>query len=466
MNDPRFPVSFQWGVATSSHQIEGDRLGRGDNVWDVFSRMPGAVRGGDHADVACDHLRLVDDDVRLMADLSVQAYRFSFSWPRVLPEGWGAVSAAGLASYDRLVDLLLEHGIEPVPTLFHWDLPLALEQQGGFRRRDCADWFADYAALMVEHFGDRIHRWATLNEPWCYAFLGHGSGEHAPGMRDPAAAVAASHHLLLGHGLAVQAMRAEREGLSLGIVVNPAPVHGDDDLDPDVVRRIDGTVNRWFLDPVIVGRYPVDVVDDLGPWAAVVREGDEDIIGQRLDWLGVNYYHDHFFSSVADLGGAAVGPTPHISAPAARAFVPDTPVTGLGWPVTPHGFEHLLVRLHADYAEALPPLWITENGAAYDDPVIDGRCHDPLRVQYYDAHLRALRGAMDAGVDVRGYFAWSFLDNFEWSHGYAQRFGLVHIDYDTLARTPRTSAYWFAEVCRTGALPARGWAAGQGSTPP
>lgn len=459
-----FPSGFQWGVATSSYQIEGDRPGRGDNVWDVFTRVPGAVLNGDHGDVACDHLRLMADDVRLMADLGVQAYRFSFAWSRVLPDGTGTLSARGIGEYDRLIDLLLSNGIEPVPTLFHWDLPLALEQLGGFRVRDCADWFADYAALMAEHFGDRVHRWATHNEPWCFSFLGHASGEHAPGRTVPAEAVAVSHHLLLGHGLAVQAMRAEREGLSIGIVINPSPVHVDADTDPDIARRIDGTLNRWFLDPVILGRYPADVLDDFGPLAAVVHEGDEDVIGQQLDWLGINYYNDHFYTTV---GGTGSGhPSPHVTASGSRPFTPDAPLTGLGWPVTPNGFEQLLVRLGNDYADALPPVWITENGAAYDDPVVDGRCDDPLRVRYYDSHLRAVHGAISAGIDIRGYFAWSFLDNFEWAHGYAQRFGLVHVDYDTLVRTPRSSAHWYAERCRTNALPATPWdpaAAGQPS---
>ncbi len=449
-----FPTGFQWGVATSSHQIEGDRPGRGDNVWDVFSRVPGAVSDGDHADVACNHLHLMADDIALMADLGVHAYRFSFSWPRVLPDGTGQLSVSGLGQYDRLIDLLLSHGIEPVPTLFHWDLPVALEELGGFRSRDCAYWFADYAALMAEHFGDRVRRWATHNEPWCYSYLGHASGEHAPGITDAAAAVAVSHHLLLGHGLALQAMRAEREGLELGIVINPSPVHVDEHTDPDIARRIDGTLNRWFLDPVITGRYPSDVVDDLGPWAEAVHDGDEDVIGQRLDWLGINYYNDHFYSTVG--GRAPERPAPHVSAGDVRPFTPDSPTTGIGWPITPTGFQQLLERLRRDYGDTLPPVWITENGAAYDDPVVDGRCDDERRVHYYDAHLRAVHGAIDAGVDIRGYFAWSFLDNFEWAHGFGQRFGLVHVDYDTLVRTPRTSAYWYAERCRTNVLPARG----------
>jgi beta-glucosidase len=451
MSVVRFPEGFTWGAATSSYQIEGDRAGRGANVWDAFTLRPGAVAGGHHGDVACDHLALMTDDVRLMADLGLPAYRFSFSWPRVLPEGRGVPSSSGLAQYHALVDLLLEHGIEPVPTLFHWDLPQALEGLGGFRRRDCAWWFAEYAELMVREFGDRVSRWSTLNEPWCFAYLGHASGEHAPGITDPASAVAVAHHQLLGHGRAIEAMRSiGGAALDLGIVVNPAPVHSDEHLGADAQRRIDGTLNRWFLDAVLLGRYPVDVLDDLGRLADCVLDGDEAIIGQPLDWLGINYYNDHFYTA----GGAGPDggrPSPHVTAPKARAAVVDHPVTDLGWPITPQGFEGLLVRLADDYAGALPRLSITENGAAYGDRPGEG-FDDLRRVGYLDGHLRAVASAIERGVPVSGYFAWSLLDNFEWAHGYDQRFGLVHVDYDTMVRTPRASARWFAEVIRVNGL--------------
>jgi beta-glucosidase len=446
-----FPRSFDWGVATSSFQIEGDRAGRGDTVWDVFCERPGAILDGSNGDVACDHLRLMADDVRLMVDLGVHSYRFSFAWARVLPDGTGSPSRPGLDQYSRLIDLLLDNGIEPVPTLFHWDLPQALEERGGFRSRECAGWFADYAATMVGEFGDRITRWATHNEPWCYSFLGHGSGVHAPGVTDPVAAVAVSHHLLLGHGLALQAMRAARTDLSLGIVLNPAPVHGDDKLGTDGVRRIDGTLNRWFLDPVITGRYPTDVLADMGEWAACVLEGDEAIIAQRLDWLGINYYNDHFDTCVAD-GEIEVppahAPSPHVTAPRSRTRVVDLPQTDIGWPITPHGFRDMLIGFRDTYRDQLPPIYITENGAAFSDPVVDGICDDQRRVGYLDSHVAAVEAAMDAGVDIRGYFAWSLLDNFEWAFGYAQRFGLVHVDYDTLVRTPKASARRFADIIR------------------
>ncbi len=459
MNEPVcFPTGFTWGAATSSYQIEGDRAGRGDNVWDAFCRVPGKVLGGDHADVACDHLRLMADDVKMMADLGLQAYRFSFAWARVLPEGVGTPAASGLRQYHQLIDLLLEHDIEPVPTLFHWDLPQALEDRGGFRARESALWFADYAALMVSEYGDRVERWATLNEPWCYAYLGHASGEHAPGMRDPSAAVAVAHHQLLAHGRAVEVMRSLRPELSIGTVINPAPVHVDDELGDDARRRIDGTLNRWWFDSLLLGHYPADVLDDLGPWADCVHDGDEHMIGQELDWLGINYYNDHFYTS-RGVGNAAA--TPHVSAPHAVTAVVDRPKTDIGWPVTAQGFENLMVRMRDDYGDALPPLYITENGAAYHDdpstapPVAGtaGGVNDQRRIDYYDAHLRAVAGAMEQGVDVHGYFAWSLLDNFEWAWGYAQRFGLVHVDYDTQVRTPKASAHWFAAVCRSNRLP-------------
>ena len=457
-----FPQSFEWGVATSSFQIEGDRAGRGETVWDVFCRRPGAILDSSNGDVACDHLRLMADDVRLMADLGLQSYRFSLAWARVLPDGVGVPSPTGLDQYSRLIDLLLEHGITPVPTLFHWDLPQALEERGGFRSCDSTRWFADYAAMMVREFGDRISRWATHNEPWCYSFLGHAAGVHAPGMTDPDAAVSVAHHLLLGHGLAVQAMRAERD-LSLGIVINPAPVHGDDALGADGVRRIDGTLNRWFLDPVITGRYPVDVLADMGEWASCVLDGDEAIIGQPLDWLGINYYNDHFHTGAADVAAVSDGaataavaaevpapavPSPHVTAPHSRTRVVDMPHTDIGWPITPQGFRDMLVGFRDTYGDKLPPIYITENGAAFSDGVVDGVCDDQRRVAYLDSHVAAVAEAVDTGVDIRGYFAWSLLDNFEWAFGYDQRFGIVHVDYATQERTPKASAHRYAEIIR------------------
>ncbi len=421
-------------------------------MWDTFSRKPGSIRNGDTADVACDHIRLMADDVKLMADLGVSSYRFSFSWPRVMPAGDGAPARSGLDQYNTLVELLLEHGIEPVPTLFHWDLPQALEDRGGFRNRDIVSWFVDYATVMANEFGDRIHRWATLNEPWCFAYLGHASGEHAPGLRDPASAVVVAHHQLLAHGHAVQAMRASRHGqtMSIGTVLNPAPVNVDESLGVDDARRIDGTLNRWFLDGLLLGKYPLDVLQDLGSMARCVHDGDEAIVGQHLDWLGINYYNDHFYTSRSP--AAHRKPSPHVTAPLSSPAPMHRPVTDMNWPLTPLGFESLLVRLRDEYGDKLPPVYITENGAAYTDDFTDDGVDDVRRVDYHDSHLRAVASAIAKGVDIRGYFAWSLLDNFEWAHGFAQRFGLIHVDYDTQVRTPKASAHWYARVCRENQL--------------
>lgn len=456
----RFPDGFLWGAATSSHQIEGGRADRREDSWDRFSIRPGAIVGGDVAGDGCDHLRLMADDVALMQDLGIHAYRFSISWARAAADGGWRATPRGLDPYRRLIDLLGSAGIAASATLYHWDHPQELEDAGGWRNRDSASWFAEYAADVVGELGDGVAQWATLNEPWCVAFLGHAAGEHAPGIIDPAAAVAVVHHLLLAHGLAVEALRAAGAG-NVGVVLNPAPVVGVAGADPDVLRRIDGTINRLFLDPLLRGRYPDDVLADLGPWAPAIREGDLTVIARPIDWLGVNYYNDHTFTgeAVATSGSAAptadgsLRPSPHITAPDACPARPVGDVTGQQWPITPGGLTHLLVRLAADYGDALPPIHIAENGAAYDDPVIDGRCIDTRRIAYLDAHLRALADAIAAGVDVRGYYAWSLFDNFEWAWGFSQRFGLVHVDFATQVRTPRASAHWYADICRTNTLP-------------
>ena len=455
----QFPEGFVWGVATSSHQIEGSPQARREDVWDRFSRIPGAILDGTVAGDACDHLRRMADDVALMAELGVRAYRFSISWARVAGDGGWRATPAGLEPYRRLAGLLADAGISASATLFHWDHPQELEDAGGWRNRDMAAWFAEYAADVGDALGGYVGQWATLNEPWCVAFLGHAAGEHAPGRQAPAEAAAAAHHLLLGHGLAVDALRAAGAA-SVGIVLNPAPVEGDGTVDALTLRRIDGTLNRMFLDPLLLARYPADVVDDLAAFAAPglpIRDGDEAIIARPIDWLGVNYYNDHRFGLTAtdaagDLGATPGLPSPHVTAPDARPARWDGDVTGQQWPITPDGLERLLVRLRDDYGGALPPLFVTENGAAFDDPVVDGVCHDPRRIGYLDAHLRAMRRAIAAGVDVRGYFAWSLFDNFEWAWGFAQRFGLVHVDFDTQVRTPKSSAWWYGDVCRTNLL--------------
>ena len=447
------PADFVWGAATAAYQIEGAvrEDGRGRSVWDDFSHTEGKVANGHTGDIACDHYHRVESDVKMMSELGLQTYRFSVAWPRIMPDGRTTTNQAGLDWYHRLVDLLLDHDITPCPTLFHWDLPSGLEDLGGFRNRDTVSWFADYAALMAQEFGDRVTMWSTFNEPWCYAYLGHASGVHAPGLRDPRAAVTVAHHQLLAHGLAVQAMRAERNGLALGIVINPSGVvaEGTPTANEDEMRMIDGIHNRWWFDATLTGEYPADVIDRYGPLAEAIQPGDEATIAQPLDWMGINYYFDILVKQAADHS------TEWAQYPTVTGTTesPTRPVhTDMGWPITPDGFTDLLVRLDRDYPN-LPPLYITENGAAYDDPVVDGRCHDVRRIDYLDLHMRSILDALDAGVDIRGYYQWSLLDNFEWALGYDKRFGLVHVDFDSLERTPRDSAYWYREVIREHALP-------------
>jgi beta-glucosidase len=441
---PAVPASFVWGAATSSFQIEGASRadGKGPSIWDSFCAEPGRVRDGHTGDVAIDHYHRFRDDVALLSDLAFGAYRFSISWPRVLPTGRGRPNSAGLGFYDHLVDELLGAGLEPYPTLYHWDLPQALQDDGGWPERDCARWFADYAAMVVDALGDRVTCWATLNEPWCAAYLGHASGIHAPGVRDGGRAVASAHHLLLGHGLAASAMRAQRPGLEVGIVLNPAPVVGRDGVTADTVRRVDGLLNRWFLDATLLGAYPADVLDDVGTAAeGLVADGDLALIAAPLDWLGVNYYND----IVLGPGERPGVPSPYPYAPPAHVVADTEMVTDLGWPVTPHGLVDLLAHLRDTYPN-LPPVAVTENGAAYDDPLIDGHIADDRRIRYLAAHLDAMEQAMAKGVDVFGYFVWSAFDNFEWHDGYSARFGVVHVDYDTMVRTPRASALWLRDL--------------------
>ncbi len=450
-----FPPDFLWGVATAAYQVEGAARedGRGPSIWDRFSHTPGRVFGGHTGDVATDHYHRYQEDVALMRELGVKSYRFSISWPRVQPEGSGPANQPGLDFYRRLVDALLEQGIEPWVTLYHWDLPQALEDAGGWPVRDTAYQFADYAALVYEALGDRVRYWTTLNEPWCSAFLGYAAGVHAPGRQDGAAAVRAAHHLLLAHGLGAQAMRAAGSGRLVGTTINLYPVSPatatSEDL--DAARRIDGLQNRLFLDPLLLGRYPDDVVDDL---AAVtdfshVRDGDLALISQPLDLLGVNYYNRHVVTGRA--GGVDGTPSPYVGSEHVGFVSNGRPVTAMGWEIDGSGLFDLLVRLSREYPAV--PLYVTENGAAFDDVVAeDGAVHDPDRIAYLDEHLRAAHAAIRAGVDLRGYFAWSLMDNFEWAHGYSRRFGLVYVDYATQRRIPKDSARWYRAVIRRNAL--------------
>ncbi|MTB86822.1 beta-glucosidase [Aeromicrobium senzhongii] len=439
----RFDPGFLWGVATSAYQIEGATTqdGRGPSIWDTFAARPGMTRRGENGEVAVDHYHRWPEDVALVKDLGLDAYRFSIAWPRIQPEGRGKVEARGLAFYDRLVDGLLEAGIEPWPTLFHWDLPQALEDAGGWPVRDTAERFADYAQIVAEALGDRVRHWTTLNEPWCAAFLGYGAGIHAPGRTEPAAALAASHHLNLAHGLAVPRLRDGRPEAQVGVTVNlyavsPADETGRHD---DAARRIDGLMNRWFLDPLLLGRYPQDVLDDIAGVGGteVIMAEDLETITAPLDFLGVNYYSRHVVAASPWPGASEVD------------FVSrDWPKTASGWDIDPSGLREVLDQVHRDYPPV--PIYVTENGAAFDDVLTpDGTVDDQDRIEFIDGHLRALADARDDGVDVRGYFAWSLLDNFEWAEGYDKRFGIVHVDFETLVRTPKASALWFAELARS-----------------
>ena len=420
---------FVWGVATSAFQIEGAAAedGRGESIWDRFCATPGKVHNGDSGAVACDHYHRMPADVALMKSLGVDAYRFSIAWPRVQPTGAGALNPAGLAFYDRLVDRLLAAGIQPHATLYHWDLPQALQAGGGWLARDTAAHFAEYAVHMGRRLGDRLASLSTHNEPWCSMVLGHATGQFAPGLRDPAAAVAAGHHLLLSHGLALQALRGAGVRCPLGIVLNQsaataATASAADRLVAD--QQYAGLV-RWFLDPVLLGRYP-EVPGVTIPQAPLLRDGDLATIRAPLDFLGVNYYTRIWASADNKPPPRALG------------------VTDMGWEIYPDGLRELLTGLHAAYA--LPPIYITENGCACADKLENGAVDDTARIDYLRSHLEALAQARAAGVDVRGYFAWSLMDNFEWDSGYAKRFGLVHVDYATQVRTLKASAHWYREL--------------------
>ncbi|MCK1820025.1 GH1 family beta-glucosidase [Streptomyces sp. XM83C] len=460
-----FPQDFLWGSATASYQIEGAAAedGRTPSIWDTFSRTPGRVRNGDTGDIATDHYHRWREDVALMAELGLGAYRFSLAWTRIQPTGRGPAVQRGLDFYRQLVDELLEKGIQPVATLYHWDLPQELEDAGGWPERSTAERFAEYAALAADALGDRVKTWTTLNEPWCSAFLGYGSGVHAPGRTDPVAALRAAHHLNLGHGLAVEALRGAlpsdaRCSVTLNIH-HVRPLTGSD-ADADAVRRIDALANRVFTGPMLQGAYPEDLLKDtaaLTDWS-FVRDGDLARINQPLDFLGVNYYTPTVVSAADGTGTHTAdghGNSPYSPWPGADDVAfhqPPGERTAMGWAIDASGLYDLLHRLAADFPGT--PMVITENGAAFDDYADpDGRVNDPARIAYVRDHLAAVHRAIGDGVDVRGYFLWSLLDNFEWSHGYSKRFGAVYVDYPTGRRIPKASARWYAEVARTGVLP-------------
>jgi len=432
----QFPPGFQFGTATAAYQIEGAVAedGRSPSIWDTFSHTPGAIRGGDTGDVACDSYHRYAEDVRLIAGLGVTAYRFSISWPRVLPAGSGAVNRAGLDHYKRLADALRDAGIEPAATLFHWDLPQALQDAGGWLNRDTAARFADYAAVMAEGLGDRVGRWITLNEPVVVTWNGHVEGSHAPGLRLGFGAFPAAHHQLLGHGLAVPALRAATPGVPVGITNNYGPVRPatSTEADVQVAAFRDALHNHLYTDPVLLARYP-DLVTPLT--GDTVRDGDLATIAAPIDFLGVNYYFPELVRADPD---ATFGSTEvEFPAPSRTAF---------DWPVVPAGLTETLTALRDRYGAATPPIYVTENGAAYADVLHDGDVEDAERIAYVGGHLEACAAAIAEGVDLRGYFLWSLMDNFEWSWGYTRRFGIVHVDYETQERTPKASARWYREL--------------------
>ncbi|GIE97901.1 GH1 family beta-glucosidase [Paractinoplanes rishiriensis] len=444
-----FPDGFIWGAATASYQIEGAARedGRGPSIWDTFTRTPGKVYAGHTGDVACDHYHRYVEDVAMMADLGLASYRYSVAWPRIQPDGTGPVNARGLDFYDRLTDALLGKGIDPVVTLYHWDLPQTLEDRGGWAVRETAEAFAEYARIVHGRLGDRVKTWTTLNEPWCSAYLGYASGLHAPGKKDPAATFAAVHHLLLGHGLAARSLR-DAGAQSISITLNPnavSPVDPDSWADREAARVIDGLSNRVFLDPLLRGRYPADMLEHMARFTdlAYIQDGDLKTINAPLDMLGINFYQPTYV--YAKPGATGSPDQPGSEGVGYRA--PDGPVTDMNWLVEPSSLTRLLKRIHDDYPGTA--LLITENGAAYPEgPSADGAVHDTRRVEYLDGHLRACHDALAAGVDLRGYFVWSLMDNFEWAEGYAKRFGIVHVDYSTQQRTLKDSAKWYRDVIR------------------
>ncbi len=434
------PADFTWGVATAAYQIEGavTEDGRSPSIWDTFSHTPGTIDNGDTGDVACDHYHRAPEDIGLIKQLGADAYRFSIAWPRVVPGGDGPVNKAGLDFYDRLVDGLLEAGVTPFATLYHWDLPQTLQDRGGWTVRETSEHFAAYASHVVERLGDRVKDWATLNEPLCSAWIGHLEGRMAPGLTDLTAAVRASYHLHLGHGLAVRAIRAASSDARVGIVNNLSPIEPASASEPDLAaaRRADGHINRWWLDPVLGRGYPQDMVELYGV-ELPERPGDLETIAAPLDWLGLNYYFRQIVTADPD------GPAPH----AKQVPVPGARLTHMDWEVHAAGLERLLLRLTGEYG--VQRIYVTENGSAYEDVVAaDGSVHDPERVRYLEEHLAACARAVGKGAPLAGYFAWSLMDNFEWAYGYDKRFGLVHVDYATQRRTVKSSGRRYAELVR------------------
>lgn len=445
-----FPEDFNWGSATASYQVEGafDVGGRSASIWDTFSKTPGKVVRGDNGDVACDHYNRFLEDIQIMKDLGMQTYRFSIAWPRIMPNGTGEVNQEGIDFYNRLIDALLEAGIQPTATLYHWDLPQVLQDKGGWANRDIVQQFADYATVCAEAFGDRVANWITINEPWCVTWLGNFWGVHAPGLRDLDTSIAVAHHTALAHAEATRALRAVRPEIRSGITLNMSNYRVSDETNPELLQLRDywdSNINRWWIDAQLHGTYPANLVEFYGDkLAKLVLPGDLEKLKIDSEFLGVNYYSDSFLNTptaeqveknegtfVFPINSDGTSPAPH---------------TDMGWPITPEGLGDLLIRIHNSWPE-ITDIAITENGVAYDDePDENGVVNDQRRVDYLLSHLHSVSRAIDAGSPVKSYYYWSLMDNFEWAEGYAKRFGIVHINFETLQRTPKLSAHVYSRV--------------------
>ena len=446
-----FPQGFIWGAATSSYQIEGAAYedGRGQSIWDTFSKTPGKVAKGDTGDVANDHYHRYPEDIALMKEIGLQGYRFSFAWPRLFPDGDSRREERGFAFYDKLIDSLLEAGIEPLATLYHWDLPQPLQDKGGWTNRDIVNVFADYSTAIVERFGDRVKKFTPINEPLVVSWLGHGIGIHAPGISDRKAAFAAAHHTVLTHVASTHAMRAVRSDILTGPVLNQANSIADDPNDPvqkHALEIADAHQNRFWMEALMKGSYPQILLDEFGPELnAVIKPGDIESATVKNDFIGINYYFDNYIHPPKDEGAQW-----HSISGLFGLNIDETapgPLTDMGWPLTPFGLTQLLVRWHKEYGNALHDLFVTENGVAYDEGISeDGKCHDARRIDYLRTHLQAISDAIAEGSPVRGYYEWSLMDNFEWALGYEKRFGIVHVDFDTQKRTIKDSGHWYADV--------------------
>jgi beta-glucosidase len=437
----QFPKNFVWGAATSSYQIEGSTQvdGRGQSIWDTFAATPGKTRNGENGDPGCDHYNRWASDLDLMKDMGLEAYRFSVAWPRVIPNGRGQVNEKGLAFYERLVDGLLERGITPWLTLYHWDLPQALEDKGGWPNRDTVHAFEEYAQLLSGRLGDRVKHWITHNEPWCTAFLGYGIGQFAPGLADKKLELQTAHHLLLSHGLSVPIIRANSKDAQVGMAPNLWPIYPASDSSEDelAATRMDGFANRWYLDPIYGRGYPQDMLEAYAQVLPKIHDGDLEKIAAPTDFLGVNYYIRHVVKHSSNESGLEMVQT-------------DLERTDMGWEIYPDGLRELMVRLNNDYP--VKSLIITESGACFDDTLVEGQINDEGRRKYLERHLESSLTAIQEGAPLDGYFAWSLMDNYEWAEGYARRFGLVHVDFETQERTIKKSGLYYRNFLRAGEL--------------